>query len=120
MFCNCLRLGSSPEIAYLVNEEVLTKAETMTIREMFAYIKQESAKALFAYMVTTDYVLRNSSRYIACSDCKTKATRGPSLMYPKCGNVNYLAKISVYDNNDQSSPFLVMHDVSRLGSMPQN
>ena len=44
MFCNCLRLGSSPEIAYLVNEEVLTKAETMTIREMFAYIKQESAK----------------------------------------------------------------------------
>ncbi|CDY57561.1 BnaCnng32120D [Brassica napus] len=70
------RLGSSPEIAYLVNEEVLTKAETMTIREMFAYIKQESAK--------------------------------------------YLAKISVYDNNDQSSPFLVMHDVSRLGSMPQN
>ncbi|WZZ58209.1 hypothetical protein YC2023_058316 [Brassica napus] len=72
MFCNCLRLGSSPEIAYLVNEEVLTKAETMTIREMFAYIKQESAK------------------------------------------------ISVYDNNDQSSPFLVMHDVSRLGSMPQN
>ncbi|KAG2268857.1 hypothetical protein Bca52824_063412 [Brassica carinata] len=61
-------LGSSPEIAYLVNEEVLTKAETMTIREMFAYIKQESAK--------------------------------------------YLAKISVYDNNDQSSPFLVMHDAN--------
>ncbi|KAF3533547.1 hypothetical protein DY000_02040824 [Brassica cretica] len=81
-------LGSTPEIAYLVNEEVLTKAETMTIREIFAYIKQESAKALFACMATTDYVLRNSSRYIACSDCKTKATRGPSLMYPKCGNVN--------------------------------
>ncbi|KAF3599610.1 hypothetical protein F2Q69_00036311 [Brassica cretica] len=65
-------------------------------------------------MATTDYVLRYSSRYIACSDCKTKATRGPSLMYPKCGNVNYLAKISVYDNNDQSLPFLVMQDVSRL------
>nr|VDD51031.1 unnamed protein product [Brassica oleracea] len=66
MFCNCLRLGSNPEIAYMVNEEVLTKAETMTIREIFAYIKQESAK------------------------------------------------ISVYDNNDQSLPFLVMQDVSRL------
>ncbi|KAH0903374.1 hypothetical protein HID58_042877 [Brassica napus] len=64
------RLGSNPEIAYLVNEVVLTKAETMTIREIFAYIKQESAK--------------------------------------------YLAKISVYDNNDQSLPFLVMQDVSRL------
>ncbi|KAF3533550.1 hypothetical protein DY000_02040823 [Brassica cretica] len=38
-------LGSNPEIAYLVNEEVLTKAETMTIREIFAYIKQESAKS---------------------------------------------------------------------------
>ncbi|KAF2543378.1 hypothetical protein F2Q68_00031369 [Brassica cretica] len=37
-------LGSNPEIAYLVNEKVLTKAETMTIREIFAYIKQESAK----------------------------------------------------------------------------
>ncbi|KAG2247452.1 hypothetical protein Bca52824_087080 [Brassica carinata] len=65
-------LGSNPEIAYMVNEEVLTKAETMTIREIFAYIKQESAK--------------------------------------------YLAKISVYDNNDQSLPFLVMQDVSRLAN----
>ncbi|CAG7893657.1 unnamed protein product [Brassica rapa] len=76
MFCNCLRLGSNPEIVYLVNEGVLTKAETMTIREIFDYIKKESTK--------------------------------------------YLAKISVYDSNDQSLPFLVMQDVSRLGSMPQN
>ncbi|KAL0669477.1 hypothetical protein Bca4012_032181 [Brassica carinata] len=61
-------------------------------------------------MATIDDVLCYSSwYYIACSDCKTKATRGPSsLMCPKCGNINvisvaqYLAKISVYDNNDQA------------------
>ncbi|KAF8113052.1 hypothetical protein N665_0057s0004, partial [Sinapis alba] len=47
--------------------------------------------------------------YIACSGCQTKATKGPSsLMCAKCGKNNvsdvakYLAKISVYDNNDQS------------------
>ncbi|KAG2304384.1 hypothetical protein Bca4012_063379 [Brassica carinata] len=37
------RFNSNPGIANLVNEE-LTKAETMTIRHIFAYIKLESAK----------------------------------------------------------------------------
>ncbi|CAN7118245.1 unnamed protein product [Brassica rapa subsp. narinosa] len=40
--------------------------------------------------------------------------------YIKKESTKYLAKISVYDSNDQSLPFLVMQDVSRLGSMPQN
>ena len=38
------RMGSKPEIQELVNAEVVTKAETMTIAEIYAYIKQESAK----------------------------------------------------------------------------
>ncbi|KAF3553359.1 hypothetical protein F2Q69_00015919 [Brassica cretica] len=53
------------------------------------------------------------------SDCKTKATRGPSsLMCPKCGNINvisvaqYVEKISVYDNNDQAV-FALLGDAGR-------
>ncbi|KAH0885348.1 hypothetical protein HID58_061444 [Brassica napus] len=71
-------------------------------------------------MATIDDVLCYSSwYYIACSDCKIKATRGPSsLMCPKCGNINvinvaqYLAKISVYDNNDQAV-FALLGDAGR-------
>ncbi|CAF1974335.1 unnamed protein product [Brassica oleracea var. botrytis] len=33
-------MGSKPEIQELVNAEVVTKAETMTIAEIYAYIKQ--------------------------------------------------------------------------------
>ncbi|KAL0695479.1 hypothetical protein Bca4012_062659 [Brassica carinata] len=112
-------LGSNPEIANLVNVDVVTKAETITIREIFSYIKQKSAKALFGCMATIDDVMCYSSwYYIACSDCKTKATIGPSLMCPKCGNVNvisvaqYLAKIFVYDNNDQAV-FSLLGDAGR-------
>ncbi|KAF2600364.1 hypothetical protein F2Q68_00009857 [Brassica cretica] len=85
----------------------VTKAETMNIREIFAYIKQESAKCYSSWY------------HIACNDCKTKATRGPSsLMCPKCGNNNvisvaqYLAKISVYDNNDRAV-FALLGDAGR-------
>ncbi|KAL0813894.1 hypothetical protein Bca101_070337 [Brassica carinata] len=38
------RLGSNPDIAEQVNAEVVTKRETMTIGEIFSYIKQETAK----------------------------------------------------------------------------
>ncbi|KAG2306409.1 hypothetical protein Bca4012_016985 [Brassica carinata] len=104
-------LNSNPEIAKRVNADEVTMAETMTIGQIFAYIKQKNAKeASFDCIATIADVVRDSAwYYIACSDCQTKATRGPSsLMCAKCGNTNvvgvanYLAKISVYDNDDQA------------------
>ncbi|KAG2323234.1 hypothetical protein Bca52824_016447 [Brassica carinata] len=104
-------LGSNPEIAKKVSAEVVTKRETLTIAEIFSYIKQESAKdAFFECTATIDDVVHGSSwYYIACSGCHTKATKGlTSLMCSKCGKVNiavvaqYRAKISVYNNSDQA------------------
>ncbi|XP_013624291.1 PREDICTED: uncharacterized protein LOC106330359 [Brassica oleracea var. oleracea] len=114
-------MGSKPEIQELVNAEVVTKAETMTIAEIYAYIKHESAKvAFFECIATIDDVGRDSAwYYIACSGCHTKAIKGPtSLMCPKCGNDNvagvpqYRAKISVYNNNEQAV-FVLLGDTGR-------
>ncbi|XP_048629506.1 uncharacterized protein LOC125601287 [Brassica napus] len=90
-------LTSNPEIENRVNADEVTRVETMTIGQIFAYIKQEYAKeASFNCIATIDDVERDSAwYYIACSGCQTKATRGPSSGL-------YLAKISVYDNNDQA------------------
>ncbi|KAL0788488.1 hypothetical protein Bca101_004734 [Brassica carinata] len=114
-------MGSKPEIQELVNAEVVTKAETMTIAEIYAYIKHESAKvAFFECIATIDDVGRDSAwYYIACSGCHTKAIKGPtSLMCTKCGNDNvagvpqYRAKISVYNNNEQAV-FVLLGDTGR-------
>ncbi|CAN6899291.1 unnamed protein product [Brassica oleracea] len=99
-------LGSNPQIAELVNAEVVTKRETLTIGEIFSYIKQGSNKCT----ATIDDVVHGSTwYYISCSGCHTKATKGPtSLMCSKCGKVNisgvpqYRAQISVYDNSEQA------------------
>ncbi|XP_048614729.1 uncharacterized protein LOC106374014 [Brassica napus] len=90
-------LGSNPEIAKRVNADEVTRSETMTIGQIYAYIKQENAKeASFDCIATTDDLKRDSAwYYIGCSGCQTKATRGPSsLMYAKCGknNVSGVAK----------------------------
>ncbi|KAF8046825.1 hypothetical protein N665_3391s0003 [Sinapis alba] len=114
-------LGSNPEIAKQFSAEVVTKRETLTIAEIFSYIKQESAKeAFFECTATIDDVVHGSAwYYIACSGCHTKATKGPtSLMCSKCGKVNiagvaqYRAKISVYDNSDQAV-FVLLGDAGR-------
>ncbi|KAH0855233.1 hypothetical protein HID58_016684, partial [Brassica napus] len=99
-------LGSNPQSAEEVNAEVVTKRETLTIREIFSYIKQGSTKC----MATIDDVVHGSTwYYISCSGCHTKVTKGPtSLMCSKCGKVNisgvaqYRAQISVYDNSEQA------------------
>ncbi|KAH0915471.1 hypothetical protein HID58_029917 [Brassica napus] len=99
-------LGSKPQSAELVNAEVVTKRETLTIGEIFSYIKQGSNKCT----ATIDDVVHGSTwYYISCSGCHTKATKGPtSLMCSKCGKVNisgvprYRAQISVYDNSEQA------------------
>ncbi|CAN6802622.1 unnamed protein product [Brassica oleracea] len=84
-------LGSNPQSAELVNAEVVTKRETLTIGEIFSYIKQGSNKeAFFECTATIDDVVHGSTwYYISCSGCHTKATKGPtSLMCSKCGKVN--------------------------------
>ncbi|CAF2050740.1 unnamed protein product [Brassica rapa subsp. narinosa] len=104
-------LGSNPQSAELVNAEVVTKRETLTIGEIFSYIRDGSNKeAFFECTATIDDVVHGSTwYYISCSGCHTKATKGPtSLMCSKCGKVNisgvpqYRAQISVYDNSEQA------------------
>ncbi|WZZ67858.1 hypothetical protein YC2023_079228 [Brassica napus] len=90
-YFSCLRLGSNPQSAELVNAEVVIKRETLTIGEIFSYIKDGSNKeAFFECTATIDDVVHGSTwYYISCSGCHTKATKGPtSLMCSKCGKVN--------------------------------
>ncbi|KAL0805393.1 hypothetical protein Bca101_097884 [Brassica carinata] len=66
--------------------------------------------AWFECIATIDDVVHGSGwYYIGCGGCHTKATKGPTtLMCKKCGKsdivgvAQYLAKISVYDNNDRA------------------
>ena len=44
IFLNIFRLKSNSEVAYRVNAEIVTKAETATIGELLTYMKQEEAK----------------------------------------------------------------------------
>ncbi|KAG2251396.1 hypothetical protein Bca52824_081532 [Brassica carinata] len=104
-------LSSNPQSAERVDAEVVTKRETLTIGEIFSYIKQGASKeAFFECTATIDDVVHDSTwYYISCSGCHTNATKGPtSLMCSKCGKVNidgvaqYRAQISVYDNSEQA------------------
>ncbi|CDY68350.1 BnaCnng58600D [Brassica napus] len=111
-------LGSNPYISEQVNAEVVTKRETMTIGEIFSYIKQETAKCA----TTIDDVMHGSAwYYIACSGCHSKVSKGPTSLIctnKKCGKVNvsgvaqYLSKISVYDNSEQAV-FVLLGDAGR-------
>ncbi|KAF2612436.1 hypothetical protein F2Q70_00013135 [Brassica cretica] len=104
-------LESNLDVANRVDAKVVTKTETMTIGELFSYIKQEATKvAWFECTTTVDDLFHGSPwYYIGCDVCHTKATKGPtSLMCKKCGKhevdgvPQYLTKLSVYDNNDQA------------------
>ncbi|CAH8389581.1 unnamed protein product [Eruca vesicaria subsp. sativa] len=60
--------------------------------------------------IIDDVVHGSAWYYIACGNCKTKATKGPTtLMCKKCGKAEvsgvakYLERIYVYDNSDQAS-----------------
>ncbi|KAG2274285.1 hypothetical protein Bca52824_056840 [Brassica carinata] len=85
-------MNTDLDVANRVDADIVTKTETVTIGELFSYMKQEDAKVV-------QYQL---------------ATKGPtSLMCKKCGKpeiagvAQYLAKIFVYDNDDQAS-FLLL------------
>ncbi|XP_013595118.1 PREDICTED: uncharacterized protein LOC106303379 [Brassica oleracea var. oleracea] len=116
-------LGCNPDTAKQVSAEVVTKRETLSIADIFSYIKQDSAKdAFFECTATIDDVVHGSAwYYIACSGCQSKATKGPTSMVctnTKCENVNttgvarYRAKISVYDNSEQAV-FVLLGDAGR-------
>ncbi|KAL0717788.1 hypothetical protein Bca4012_067110 [Brassica carinata] len=104
-----------------IDAKVVTKTETVTMGELFSYIKQEAAKvAWFECTTTVDAVVHGSPwYYIGCGVCHTKATKGPtSLMCKKCGKHEidgvpvYLTKLSVYDNNDQAV-FVILGEAGR-------
>uniref|UniRef100_A0A0D3ACH3 Replication factor A C-terminal domain-containing protein n=1 Tax=Brassica oleracea var. oleracea TaxID=109376 RepID=A0A0D3ACH3_BRAOL len=70
-------LSSNPQSAEQVDEEVVTKRETLTIGEIFSYIKQGATKeAFFECTATIDDVVH--------------------------GSTWYRAQISVYDNSEQA------------------
>ncbi|CAG7906227.1 unnamed protein product [Brassica rapa] len=114
-------LGCNPDTANQVSADVVTKRETLSIADIFSYIKQDSAKdAFFECTATIDDVVHGSAwYYIACSGCHS--TKGPTSMVctnTKCEKVNttgvaqYRAKISVYDNSEQAV-FVLLGDAGR-------
>ncbi|KAF2570265.1 hypothetical protein F2Q70_00006023, partial [Brassica cretica] len=114
-------LNSNMAVANRVAAEVVTKTETITIGELFSYMKQEAAKvAWFECIATVGDVVHGSGwYYIGCGECHTKATKGPTtLMCKKCGKsdivgvARYLAKIYVYDNDDQAC-FVLLGDAGQ-------
>ncbi|CAF1787771.1 unnamed protein product [Brassica napus] len=111
-------MNANLSVANRVNADVVTKTETMTIGELLFYIQQEDAKVAWFECIATiaDVVHGSSWYYIGCGVCHTKATKGPTtLMCKKCGKPDivgvpqYLAKIYVYDNEDQAS-FVLLGD----------
>uniref|UniRef100_A0A0D3DC04 Replication factor A C-terminal domain-containing protein n=1 Tax=Brassica oleracea var. oleracea TaxID=109376 RepID=A0A0D3DC04_BRAOL len=116
-------LGSNSGVANEVIADVVTKPETVTLGELFSYIKQETAKvAWFECTATIDDVLHGSPwYYISCGGCNTKATKGPTSLVctnKKCaksevvGVPQYLTKISVYDKSEQAV-FVLPGDAGR-------
>ncbi|KAF3539049.1 hypothetical protein F2Q69_00019668 [Brassica cretica] len=103
-------LNSNTEVANRVNPEIVTKAETSTIGDIFSYMKQEGAKvAWFECTATIDDVVHGSAwYYISCGGCKTKATKGPTtLMCKKCG------KAEVTGVAEYQARFVLLGDAGR-------
>ncbi|CAN7034612.1 unnamed protein product, partial [Brassica oleracea var. botrytis] len=113
--CSCLflKLNSNSDIANRIAAEVVTKPESVTLEELFSYIKQDSSKvAWFECMATIDDVVQGSAwYYISCGGCNSKAVKGPTSLIcnnTKCmktevtGVLQYLTRISVYDKTEQA------------------
>ncbi|KAF2567980.1 hypothetical protein F2Q68_00026054 [Brassica cretica] len=79
-------LNSNSDIANRVAAEVVTKPETMTLEELFSYIKQDSSKvAWFECMATMYDVVQGSAwYYISCGGCNSKAVNVPTSLI--CNN----------------------------------
>ncbi|CAN7022322.1 unnamed protein product [Brassica rapa subsp. trilocularis] len=95
-------LGSDSDVANRVNPDIVTKAETVTIGELFSYIKHEGSKvAWFECTATIDDVVHDSAwYYISCGACKTKAAKGPTtIMCKKCGKAEVAGVADVKDDH---------------------
>ncbi|KAL0804808.1 hypothetical protein Bca101_097298 [Brassica carinata] len=86
-------LVSNSDVANRVDADVVTKTETVTIGELFSYMKQAAAKVA----------------WFECTATVANVVHGPTtLMCKKCGKSNivgvpqFLAKIFVYDESDQA------------------
>ncbi|KAL0863900.1 hypothetical protein Bca101_043018 [Brassica carinata] len=102
-------LGSNSDVANRVNADIVTKAETVTIGELFSYIKQEGAKvAWFECTATLDDVVHGSA-----VGAKLRQPKGlPRLCLRNVEKLRYLTKLSVYDNNDHAI-FVFLGDAGR-------
>ncbi|KAF2534456.1 hypothetical protein F2Q70_00032047 [Brassica cretica] len=120
-------LSSNSDLANKINAEVVTKPETATIEELFAYIKQETAKvAWFECTTTIDDVLQGSAwYYISCGGCNSKAVKGPTSLIcnnKKCGKsdvtgvAQYLTRISVYDKSEHAVLSFLANEGVEAGS----
>ncbi|KAG2312955.1 hypothetical protein Bca52824_024512 [Brassica carinata] len=112
-------LSSNQDVANRLKADVVVKPEKATLGELFSYMKRASGKvAWFECTATIDDVVHGSKwYYIGCGECHTKATKGPTtLMCKKCGKnevvgvAQYLAKLSVYDHNDDQAFFVLLGD----------
>ncbi|KAH0890910.1 LOW QUALITY PROTEIN: hypothetical protein HID58_053339 [Brassica napus] len=114
-------LSSNSDIANRIAAEVVTKHETVTLEELFSYIKQEASKvAWFECMATIDDV-GSAWYYISCDGCNNKAVKGPTSLIcnnKKCGKSEvtgvpqYLTRISVYDKSEQAV-FVILGDAGK-------
>ncbi|KAG2330216.1 hypothetical protein Bca52824_001396 [Brassica carinata] len=117
------RLSSNSDIANMIAPEVVTKPESVTLEELFSYMKQKSSKvAWFERTATIDDVAKESAwYYISCGGCKSKAVNGHTSLIcnnKKCektevtGVAQYLTKISVYDKSELAT-FVILGDAGK-------
>ncbi|KAL0761741.1 hypothetical protein Bca101_077891 [Brassica carinata] len=105
-------LSSNSDLANKINAEVVTKPETATLEELFAYIKHETAKvAWFECTATIDGVLRGSAwYYISCGGCNSKAVKGSTSLIcnnKKCG------KRDVTRCSSEHAVFVILGDAGK-------
>ncbi|KAG2331585.1 hypothetical protein Bca4012_018847 [Brassica carinata] len=116
-------LSSNSDIANRIAAEVVTKPETVTLADLFSYIKHEDSKvAWFECTATIDDVVQGSAwYYISCGGCNSKAVKGPTSMIcnnKKCGKREVtgvpqdLTRISVYDKSEQAV-FVILGDAGK-------
>ncbi|KAF2566026.1 hypothetical protein F2Q68_00024626 [Brassica cretica] len=119
----CLWMPMFSLLEIILNAEVVTKPESVTLEELFSYIKQDSSKvAWFECMATIDDVVQGSAwYYISCGGCNSKAVKGHTSLIcnnKKCvknevtGVPQYLTRISVYDKTEQAV-FVILGDAGK-------
>ncbi|CAN6842680.1 unnamed protein product [Brassica oleracea] len=122
------RLNSNSDIANRIAAEVVTKPESVTLEELFSYVKQDSSKvAWFECMATIDDVVQGSAwYYISCGGCNSKAVKGHTSLIcnnKKCVKTEvtgyliffccrYLTRIYVYDKTEQAV-FVILGDAGK-------